>query len=99
MPSRDKQDKSAPCANSASTPLIMLVGEEQEALDEFTYLGSIVNQQGGTDVEVRVRNGKTEVAYLKKTKQTNICNTKYLTIPTKIRIFNTNAKSFRLHCA
>lgn len=50
--------------NSASTAPIMLEGEALEEVDEFTYLGSIVNKQGGTDADVRVRIGKARIAYL-----------------------------------
>ena len=50
--------------NSANTAPIMLEGEALEEVEEFTYLGSIVNKQGGTDADVRASIGKARVAYI-----------------------------------
>lgn len=36
----------------------MLEGEALEEVDEFTYLGSLINKQEGTDAGVRARIGK-----------------------------------------
>lgn len=58
----------------------MLEGEALEEVDEFTYLGSIVNKQGGTDADVRARIGKARVAYLQLK---NIWRSKDLAITTK----------------
>ena len=44
--------------NAADTSPINLEGETLEEVEEFTYLGSIVDKQGGTDADVRVRTGK-----------------------------------------
>ena len=82
--------------NSASTEPITLEGEALEEVDEFTYLGSVVNKQGGTDADVKVRIGKARVAYLQLK---NIWSAKYLTTQTKIRIFNSNVKSVLLYGA
>lgn len=67
--------------NSASTAPIMLEGEALEEVDEFTYLGSIVNKQGGTDADVRVRIGKARIAYLQLK---NIWSAKDLAITTSL---------------
>ena len=82
--------------NSPSTSAIMLDGGALEEVDEFTYLGSIVNKRGGTDADVRVRIGKARVAYLQLK---NIWSAKYLAITTKIRIFNSNVKPVLLYGA
>ena len=82
--------------NSANTAPIMLEGEALEEVEEFTYLGSIVNKQGGTDADVRVRIGKARVAYLQLK---NIWSAKDLAITTKIKIFNSNVKSVLLYGA
>ena len=75
----------------------MLEGEALEEVEEFTYLGSIVNEQGGTDTDVRVRIGKARVAYLQLK---NIWSAKDLAVTTKIKIFNGRSQSYstvRIH--
>ncbi|KAK7114905.1 uncharacterized protein [Littorina saxatilis] len=49
---------------TANTTPITLDGEALQEVDNFTYLGSIVDKQGGTDVDVRVRIGKARAAFL-----------------------------------
>lgn len=85
--------------NAAGTSPIILQGEALEEVEEFTYLGSIVNKQGGTDADVRARIGKASVAFHQLK---NIWASRDLAITTKIRVFNTNVKSVLLdmedHC-
>lgn len=81
--------------NSASNASLMLEGEAQQEVDEFTYLGSIVNKQGGLDVDVSVKIGKARAANL----QLRNWSAKDLAITTKTRIFNSNVKSVLLYCA
>nr|KAG5689914.1 hypothetical protein BaRGS_015602 [Batillaria attramentaria]KAG5690403.1 hypothetical protein BaRGS_002360 [Batillaria attramentaria] len=40
----------------------MLEGEALEEVENFTYLGNIVDTQGGTDADVEVRTGKASYA-------------------------------------
>ncbi len=61
-----------------------------EEVDDFTYLCSIVNKQGGTDADVKARIGKARKAFLQLK---NIWSSRDLPIKTKIRVFNTNVKS------
>ena len=35
-----------------------------EEVETFTYLGSIINQQGGTDADVKTRIGKARAAFI-----------------------------------
>jgi len=35
-----------------------------EEVDAFSYLGSVVDKQGGTDVNVRARIGKARAAFV-----------------------------------
>ena len=62
----------------------------------FTYLGSIIDEHGGLDAEVRARIGKARAAYLQLK---NIWSSKQLSTNTKIRIFNTNVKTVVLYGA
>nr|KAG5695065.1 hypothetical protein BaRGS_032558 [Batillaria attramentaria] len=47
---------------AANTGPIILEGEALEEVENFTYLGNIVDKQGGTDADVRIRTGTTRQA-------------------------------------
>ncbi|VDO89913.1 unnamed protein product [Schistosoma curassoni] len=79
--------------NTECTNPITIDGEDLEDVKTFTYLGSITDEQGGSDVDVKARIGKARAAYLQLK---NIWNSKQLSINTKIRIFNTNVKTVLL---
>lgn len=79
--------------NTTNTSTIMLEGELLEEVDDFTYLGSIVNNQGGTNADVKARIGKARTAFLQLK---NIWRSRNLSIKTKISVFNTNMKSVLL---
>ena len=72
---------------------------EEKALEEvgsFTYLGSIVDTQGGTDADVKTRINKARTAFLQLK---NIWASRNLSVHTKIRLFNTNVKAVLLYGA
>ena len=50
--------------NTSNPAPIILEGSVLEEVDHFTYLGSIVDLQGGTDADVRCRIGKARAAFL-----------------------------------
>ena len=50
--------------NSTSTVSATLGVEAIEDVDHFTYLGSVVDKQGGTEADVKARIGKARVAFL-----------------------------------
>ncbi|VDO74931.1 unnamed protein product [Schistosoma margrebowiei] len=81
--------------NTACTNAITL-DEDLEDVKTFTYLGSIIDEQGGSDADVKARIGKARAAYLQLR---NIWNSKQLSINTKVRIFNTNVKTVLLYGA
>ncbi|CAH2326746.1 Hypothetical predicted protein [Pelobates cultripes] len=56
-------------------------GSPLEEVQFFTYLGSIINQQGGTDTDVKARIGKATVAFIQLK---NIWASRELTLTTKI---------------
>ncbi|VDP46801.1 unnamed protein product [Schistosoma margrebowiei] len=72
---------------------ITIDGENLEDVKTFTYLGSIIDQQGGSDADVKARIGKARAAYLQLR---NVWNSKQLSTNTKVRIFNTNVKTVLL---
>ncbi|VDP22316.1 unnamed protein product [Schistosoma margrebowiei] len=67
-----------------------------EDVKNFTYLGSIIDEHGGSDADVKVRIDKARAAYLQLK---NIWNSKQLSTNTKVRIFNTNVKTVLLYGA
>ncbi|VDP00733.1 unnamed protein product [Schistosoma margrebowiei] len=80
--------------NTACTNPITIDGEDLEDLKTFTYLGSIIDEHGGYDADVKARIGKARAAYLQPR---NIWNSKQLSTNTKVRIFNTNVKIVLLY--
>jgi hypothetical protein len=52
--------------NVASTTPIKLEAEAFDEVESFTYLGSIVNKQGGTDANLEIRIGKARAAFLRR---------------------------------
>ncbi|VDO78118.1 unnamed protein product [Schistosoma margrebowiei] len=67
-----------------------------EDVKTFTYLGSIIDEHGGSDADVKAWIGKARAAYLQLK---NICNSNQLSTNTKVRIFNTNVKTVLLYGA
>ena len=70
--------------------------EEIEEIDSFTYLGSIVSKDGGTDKDITTRIGKARTAFriLRP-----LWRSKVISRKTKLQIFNTNVKSVLLYGA
>ncbi|VDP18325.1 unnamed protein product [Schistosoma margrebowiei] len=75
---------------------ITLDGKTLEDVESFTYLGSIIDEQGGSDADVKARIGKARTAFLQLK---NIWNSKQLSTNIKVRIFNTNVKAVLLYGA
>ncbi|VDP46754.1 unnamed protein product [Schistosoma margrebowiei] len=72
--------------NTACTNPITIDGEALEDVKTFTYLGSIIDEHGGSDADVKARIGKARAAYLQLR---NIWKSKQLSTNTKIRWPNT----------
>ncbi|VDP21075.1 unnamed protein product [Schistosoma margrebowiei] len=75
---------------------ITLDGETLEDVESFTYLGSIIDEQGGSDADVKSRIGKARTKFLQLK---NIWNSKQLSTNIKVRIFITNVKAVLLYGA
>ncbi|VDP78792.1 unnamed protein product [Schistosoma curassoni] len=80
------------CKTACTNP-IKIDGEDLEDVKTFTYLGSIIDEQGGSDADLKARIGKARAAYLQLK---NIWNSKQLSTNTKVRIFNTNVMTVLL---
>ncbi|VDP85351.1 unnamed protein product [Schistosoma mattheei] len=59
------------------------------------HLGSIIDEQGGSDADVKARIGKARVAFLPI--EQDMWNSKQLSTNIKVRIFNTNVKAVLLY--
>ncbi|VDP75254.1 unnamed protein product [Schistosoma curassoni] len=82
--------------NTENSDPITLDGETLEDVESFTYLGSIVNEQGESDADVKARNGKARATFLHSK---NICNSKQLSTNIKVRTFNKNVKAVPMYGA
>ncbi|CAI2724182.1 unnamed protein product [Schistosoma spindalis] len=79
--------------NTTHTNQITLDGEALEDVKTFTYLGSIIDEHGGSDADVKARIGKARAAYMQLK---HIRNSKQMSTKPKVNIFNTNVKTVLL---
>ncbi|VDP31613.1 unnamed protein product [Schistosoma margrebowiei] len=80
--------------NMENSNPITLDGETLEEVESFTYPGSIIDEQGGSDAEVKARIGKARASFLQLK---NIWNSKQLSTNIKVTFFNTNVKTVLLY--
>jgi hypothetical protein len=69
-------------------------GDDIEAVEEFTYLGSVVTRDGGAVEDVRVCIQKANAAFIQLY---SVWRAREITTTTKIRIFRTNVKAVLLY--
>ncbi|VDP85697.1 unnamed protein product [Schistosoma mattheei] len=82
--------------NTENSNSITLDGETLEDVESDTYLGSIIDQQRGSDADVKATIGKARTAFLQLK---NIWNSKQLSTNIEVTIFNTNVKAVLLNGA
>jgi hypothetical protein len=82
--------------NANSRDQIILRGTPLEEVSTFTYLGSVVSIQGGTDEDVKTRIQKARAAFATLK---NIWSSRVIRNKTKVRIFNSNVKAVLLYGA
>ena len=80
--------------NNRSNEPITLWNNPLEEVEAFTYLGSIVDKQGGTAADVKTRIGKARAAFVLLK---NLWKSREVSKGTKIRIFNSNVKAVLLY--
>ncbi|VDP68204.1 unnamed protein product [Schistosoma mattheei] len=80
--------------NTEKNNPITLDDETLEDVESFTYLRSIIDEQGGSDADVKARIGKAKASFLQLE---NIWNSKQLSTNIKFKIFNTNVKTVLLY--
>ncbi|VDP19432.1 unnamed protein product [Schistosoma margrebowiei] len=71
-------------------------GETLENVESFTYLGSIIDEQGGSDADVKASIGIAKIAFLQLK---NIWNSKQLSTSIKVTVINTNVMTVLLYGA
>ncbi|VDO63672.1 unnamed protein product [Schistosoma margrebowiei] len=71
-------------------------GETLEGVEYFKYLGSIIDEQGGSDGDIKGRIDKASATFLQLKK---IWNSKQLSTNINVKIFNANIKSVLLYTA
>ncbi|VDP16102.1 unnamed protein product [Schistosoma margrebowiei] len=69
--------------NTAGTNPIRIDGKDLEDVKTSTYSGSIIDEHGGSDLDVKARIGKAGAAYIQLK---NIWNSKQLSANIKVRI-------------
>ena len=80
--------------NTTANAPVTVGGEPIREVESFVYLGSVVDQQGGTDRDVTARIGKARAAFgMAK----NVWASGGISMRTKLRIFNSNVKSVLLY--
>ncbi|VDP41847.1 unnamed protein product [Schistosoma margrebowiei] len=80
--------------NTENINPITFDGEYVEEMETFTYLGSIIDEKGGSDADVKARIGKAKRAFLQVK---NLWNSKQLSTSIKVRVFNTNVETVPLY--
>ena len=87
-------EKSKVLKIGAKEEQIKVKDQSLENVDSFCYLGSIIDNEGGTGAEVKSRIGKAQAAF---TSLARIWRTKDISLKTKLRIFNSNVKTVLMY--
>ena len=74
-------------------PLIMINGEELEAVDDFTYLGSNITAENSVQKDISAKINKARNNYCNLP---NIWKSTIYSLKTKLRLFNSNVISVLL---
>lgn len=80
--------------NSKNNTPITMDQNSLEDVNSFTYLGSIISVEGGTEDDVQARIGKARTTF---NMLRNIWKAKNLSLKTKLQIFNSNVKTTLLY--
>ena len=80
--------------NTTGNAPVTVGGEPIEKVESFVYLGSVIDQQGGTDQDISARIGKARATFVMLK---NIWASGGFSLRTKLCIFNSSAKSVLLY--
>ncbi|KAL9968248.1 hypothetical protein ACROYT_G026600 [Oculina patagonica] len=73
---------------------IKIDGHEIEKVEQFSYLGSVIDVQGGADADVKTRIGKARQAFIALKP---VWRSKRISLKTKLRLFNSNVNTVLLY--
>ena len=82
--------------NALNSTKFKISEKELDDVDKFTYLGSVVSSDGGTDRDIKARIGKAAAVF--KTLRP-IWTSAEISKSTKLKIFNSNVKSVLLYAS
>jgi len=82
------------CTALNSKEPLRIYNETTERVTQFTYLGSIIDNAGGTEADIMARIRKAQIAFSALNK---IWQSTTYSAQTKLRIFNTNVKAVLLY--
>ena len=80
--------------NTTANAPVTVGGEPNREVEFFVYLGSVIDQEGGTDRDVTAKIGKARAAFAMLK---NIWASGGISMRTKLRIFDSNVKSDLLY--
>ncbi len=80
--------------NTSNQAPLKIDGQQLEEVKSFTYLGSEVDGNGGTERDIRARICKARTAFVTLN---NIWKEGKISLNTKVRLFNTNVKTVLLY--
>ena len=80
--------------NAKDQTPVSIDGKDVEDVDNFTYLGAIVNKTGGAEQDITARVGKARSSFNKLTK---VWKKSQYSMRTKTRIFNSNVLTVLLY--
>ena len=83
-------------ANTPNQTPVEIQGQPLEEVDSFTYLGSVVDGNGGAERDVTSRISKARTAFFMLS---NIWKEGKISLNTKLRLFNSNVKAVLLYGA
>jgi hypothetical protein len=81
-------------SNTKTRADLTVNGHKLEEVDSFTYLGSEIDNLGGSDKEVNIRIGKSRTAF---NMMGSIWKSRDISLKTKVRLFNSNVKTILLY--
>ena len=82
------------CINNTPIGPITVDGEPLEFVKDFTYLGSLISKDNGSQKDIKARLGKARCAF---PKLRPIWKSKQYSLKTKIRLYNSNVNSLLLY--
>ena len=80
--------------HSANREPIMVKNQALEEVNTFTYLGSVVDEVGGTEADIKARISKARFAFISLGK---VWKDRTISTKTKCRLFSSNVKSILLY--